>query len=45
MYNIVRKSSETMHNVIKKIKPNDAHCYQRNQAKRCIMLKLILEGI
>ena len=32
------KSNETMHNCIKKIKANDAQCYQGNQTSRGIAL-------
>ena len=31
-------SNQTMHNVIREIRPKDALCYQRNQTKQCIML-------
>ena len=34
---LTRKSNQMMHNVLKKITPNDAR-YQENQAKRCRML-------
>ena len=33
-----RKPNKTMHNVIRKFKPNHGYCYQGNQTKKCIML-------
>ena len=37
------KSYQTVHNVIKEIKPNDAQYYQGNQTKLCIMLSKKLD--
>ena len=33
-----KKSKQTMHNVIRKIKPNDASGYRQIQIKCCVML-------